>query len=142
MSGDPRGRSAVWSASSQPARASREAAGISVHVNLEPAITAQIAIGATGMIYLAYILGNLAILVARFRGWPKDSAPFKLGQWGTIVNLLGLVWGIAMEVNFLWPRNAGSYPGWVFTTPPLSLAAGHFGLGHGSDGSSGSSCAP
>jgi acetylornithine deacetylase/succinyl-diaminopimelate desuccinylase-like protein len=32
----------------------------------------------------------------------------------------------------LWPRNAGSYPGWVFTTPPLSLAAGHFGLGHGS----------
>jgi amino acid transporter len=65
-----------------------------------------IAIGATGMIYLAYILGNLAILVARFRGWPKDSAPFKLGQWGTIVNILGLVWGIAMEINFLWPRNA------------------------------------
>jgi len=65
-----------------------------------------IAIGATGMIYLAYILGNLAILVARFRGWPKDAAPFKLGQWGTIVNILGLVWGIAMEINFLWPRNA------------------------------------
>src|SRR5487761_260892 len=65
-----------------------------------------IAIGATGMIYLSYILGNLAILVARFRGWPKDSAPFKLGQWGTIVNILGLVWGIAMEINFLWPRNA------------------------------------
>jgi acetylornithine deacetylase/succinyl-diaminopimelate desuccinylase-like protein len=32
----------------------------------------------------------------------------------------------------LWPRNAGSYPGWVFTGPPLQLAAGHFGLGHGS----------
>ncbi|HEX3584210.1 MAG TPA: M20/M25/M40 family metallo-hydrolase, partial [Thermoanaerobaculia bacterium] len=32
----------------------------------------------------------------------------------------------------LWPRNAGSYPGYVFTDPPLSLAAGHFGLGHGS----------
>src|SRR5438309_4574949 len=32
----------------------------------------------------------------------------------------------------LWPRNAGSYPGYVFTNPPLSLAAGHFGLGHGS----------
>jgi amino acid transporter len=64
-----------------------------------------IAIGATGMIYLSYILGNVAILIARFRGWPKESAPFKLGQWGTIVNILGLVWGIAMEVNFLWPRN-------------------------------------
>src|SRR6266542_3268768 len=32
----------------------------------------------------------------------------------------------------MWPRNAGSYPGYVFTNAPLSLAAGHFGLGHGS----------
>ena len=32
----------------------------------------------------------------------------------------------------LWPRNAGSYPGYVFTGLPLKLAAGHFGLGHGS----------
>lgn len=31
----------------------------------------------------------------------------------------------------LWPRNAGSYPGFVFTDPPLSLPAGHFGLGYG-----------
>ncbi|MCU1348079.1 MAG: family metallo-hydrolase [Acidobacteria bacterium] len=32
----------------------------------------------------------------------------------------------------LWPRNAGSYPGYVFTGDPLRLSAGHFGLGHGS----------
>jgi acetylornithine deacetylase/succinyl-diaminopimelate desuccinylase-like protein len=32
----------------------------------------------------------------------------------------------------LWPRNAGSYPGYVFTGEPLKLGAGHFGLGHGS----------
>ena len=32
----------------------------------------------------------------------------------------------------LWPRNAGSYPGFVFTGDPLRLPAGHFGLGHGS----------
>ena len=31
----------------------------------------------------------------------------------------------------LWPWLAGSYPGYVFTEPPLSLAAGHFGLGYG-----------
>jgi acetylornithine deacetylase/succinyl-diaminopimelate desuccinylase-like protein len=31
----------------------------------------------------------------------------------------------------LWPRNAGSYPGYVFTGPPLKLPAAHFGLGHG-----------
>lgn len=31
----------------------------------------------------------------------------------------------------LWPRLAGSYPGFVFTDAPLSLPAGHFGLGYG-----------
>ena len=30
------------------------------------------------------------------------------------------------------PRIAGSYPGYAFTGEPLRLAAGHFGLGHGS----------
>jgi len=30
------------------------------------------------------------------------------------------------------PRNAGSWPGFVFTGEPLRLPAGHFGLGHGS----------
>jgi acetylornithine deacetylase/succinyl-diaminopimelate desuccinylase-like protein len=31
----------------------------------------------------------------------------------------------------LWPRSAGSWPGYVFTDVPLCLPAGHFGLGHG-----------
>jgi acetylornithine deacetylase/succinyl-diaminopimelate desuccinylase-like protein len=31
----------------------------------------------------------------------------------------------------LWPRLAGSWPGYVFTGDPLKLPAGHFGLGHG-----------
>jgi len=30
------------------------------------------------------------------------------------------------------PRSAGSWPGYVFTEEPLHLAAGHFGIGHGS----------
>ena len=32
----------------------------------------------------------------------------------------------------LFPRLAGSWPGYVFTADPLRLPAGHFGLGHGS----------
>ena len=32
----------------------------------------------------------------------------------------------------LWPRLAGSWPGYIFTGEPLKLPAGHFGLGHGS----------
>ncbi|HEX7114186.1 MAG TPA: M20/M25/M40 family metallo-hydrolase [Steroidobacter sp.] len=31
----------------------------------------------------------------------------------------------------LWPRRAGSWPGYVFTGAPLNLPACHFGLGHG-----------
>jgi acetylornithine deacetylase/succinyl-diaminopimelate desuccinylase-like protein len=32
----------------------------------------------------------------------------------------------------VWPRNAGSWPGYVFTGEPLRLPAIQFGLGHGS----------
>ena len=84
-----------------------------------------IAIGATGMIYLSYILGNVAILLARLKGWPKDKAPFGLGQWGVIVNILGLVWGVAMEINFLWPRNAAVGG----QNPPLSALPNAAGTG-------------
>src|SRR5580693_1750938 len=31
----------------------------------------------------------------------------------------------------LWPRSAGSWPGYIFTSEPLNLPAGHFGVGHG-----------
>jgi acetylornithine deacetylase/succinyl-diaminopimelate desuccinylase-like protein len=34
--------------------------------------------------------------------------------------------------NTLYPRLAGSWPGFVFTSAPVSLPAGPFGLGHGS----------
>jgi amino acid transporter len=65
-----------------------------------------IAIGATAMIYLSYFVGNLAILRARLKGWPKTSAPFKLGKWGLVVNVVGLIYGGAMLINFFWPRAA------------------------------------
>ncbi len=63
-----------------------------------------IAIAATAMIYFSYFLGNLAILGARLKGWPKTKAPFRLGGWGLVINILGLLYGGAMLVNFAWPR--------------------------------------
>jgi urea carboxylase system permease len=69
-----------------------------------------VAISATGMIYFSYFLGNIAILLARRRGWPTEGAPFKLGSWGTVVNVLALLWGGSMLVNFLWPRAASNPP--------------------------------
>jgi hypothetical protein len=56
------------------------------------------------MIYLSYFLGNIAILRARLSGWPKTRAPFRLGRWGLVINVIGLLYGGAMLVNFAWPR--------------------------------------
>ena len=67
-----------------------------------------IAIAATGMIYLSYFLGNIVIMRARLRGWPKTRAPFRLGRWGMLVNVVALVYGGAMLVNFAWPRAASN----------------------------------
>jgi amino acid transporter len=67
-----------------------------------------IAIAATGMIYLSYFLGNLVIMRARARGWPKARSPFRLGRWGIVVNVLALLYGGAMLVNFAWPRVASN----------------------------------
>jgi urea carboxylase system permease len=67
-----------------------------------------IAIAATALIYFSYFLGNLAILRDRLRGWPRTTAPFKLGKWGVAINLLGLAYGGAMIVNFAWPRAASN----------------------------------
>jgi urea carboxylase system permease len=81
---------------------------------------ATIAIAATGMIYLSYFLGNLVIMRARARGWPTASAPFRLGRWGIPINILGLLYGGAMLINFAWPR-AASNPTPNQTAPPAQL---------------------
>src|SRR5262250_481009 len=67
-----------------------------------------IAIAATAMIYFSYFMGNIAILRARAGGWPRTSAPFRLGRWGMVVNILGLIYGGAMLINFAWPRAASN----------------------------------
>jgi urea carboxylase system permease len=87
---------------------------------IEYAGVSIIAIAATGMIYLSYFLGNLVIMRARARGWPKTSAPFRLGRWGMLVNIIALLYGGAMLVNFAWPR-AASNPKPNQTVAPAKL---------------------
>ena len=62
-----------------------------------------LAAGATGLIYLSYFLCNLGVLAARRRGWPHRDAWFSLRGWGTVINIVALIWGGVMIVNFgLW----------------------------------------
>src|SRR3954462_3637460 len=49
---------------------------------LQYAGVAFIAIAASGMIYISYILANFAILGARRRGYFKENKGFSLGRWG------------------------------------------------------------
>jgi hypothetical protein len=66
-----------------------------------------LATGATGVIYISYWLCNVGVLVARTRGWPHKAAWFRLGSWGLIVNILAVVYGAVMIVNFgLWHLDA------------------------------------
>jgi len=69
---------------------------------------AVIAVGATASIYLSYLLGNLAFMRARAKGWPKTKAPFSLGGWGKVVNVVAILWGAAMLLNFLTPSPVNS----------------------------------
>jgi urea carboxylase system permease len=85
-----------------------------------------IATGATGLIYLSYFLANLGVLIARLRGWPHGDAWFKLGGWGLVVNILALVWGGLMIINFaLWsdPALFGNFGSDLrdLTNPSLTL---------------------
>jgi amino acid transporter len=86
-----------------------------------------IAIAATGMIYLSYFLGNIVIMRARLRGWPRMSAPFKLGRWGILVNIVALLYGGAMLVNFAWPRpeQPQAEPGGRLAAPELPGRGAH-----------------
>ena len=46
---------------------------------------------------------NIGVLVARVRGWPHQGAWFKLGSWGTVINVVAIIYGAVMTVNFaLW----------------------------------------
>jgi amino acid transporter len=95
-----------------------------------------LATGATGLIYLSYMLGNIAVLTARLRGWPTERAPFKLGSWGTVINVLAILWGATMLVNFLWPRVTSNpdigklpnYPSWLNAVGGVSIFEATIGV--------------
>ena len=89
-------------------------------------------IAATGLIYLSYFLCNLGVLMARRKGWPHTPAWFNLGRWGMLVNVLALVWGGAMLVNFSLWQDTGLFgdfggDGRGFTNPGFGIFFTPFG---------------
>ena len=95
------------------------------------------AIAATGMIYISYFLCNLGVFSARRKGWPHQGAWFSLRGWGTIINLLALIWGGVMVVNIgLWTDTGlfGSFGNDLRNTWSNPFINTFLALGKGADG--------
>ncbi|MEU9609736.1 amino acid permease [Streptomyces sp. NPDC048057] len=75
-------------------------------VNIDqPQIFSVITSIAIIMIYLAYLLVTVPMLVQRLRGtWRPVDGGFSLGRWGLPVNVVAVVWGAVMSLNLAWPR--------------------------------------
>ncbi|MGP3999780.1 APC family permease [Streptomyces sp. 8N706] len=75
-----------------------------ININ-QPQIFSVITSIAIIMIYMAYLLVTVPMLVQRLRGtWQPREGAFSLGRFGLPVNVLAVLWGTAMAINLAWPR--------------------------------------
>jgi urea carboxylase system permease len=59
------------------------------------------------MLYGAYLMVTVPLLVRRVRGWSTaGDGLFSLGRWGLAINAGAVLYGAAMMVNIAWPRAA------------------------------------
>ena len=72
-------------------------------------------------IYLAFQMVVLAALIARLRGW-RPTGSFTLGRWAFPVNVLALIYGVAMLVNIVIPTGVNSPRGLLFNYGSVTLA--------------------
>jgi amino acid transporter len=77
-----------------------------ININ-QPQIFSVITSIAIIMIYVAYLLVTTPMLIQRLRGqWQPAEGRFSLGRFGLPVNILAVLWGLAMSINLGWPRSA------------------------------------
>jgi urea carboxylase system permease len=63
------------------------------------------------LMYLAYLMVTVPMLVQRLRGrlatgeLDETGRPlFSMGRWGTVVNAVAVLYGLGMAINLGWPR--------------------------------------
>jgi acetylornithine deacetylase/succinyl-diaminopimelate desuccinylase-like protein len=101
-------------------------AAAKIDLRLVPDMTAQAALAALKAHLAKRGFGDIEVNMTG--GYDPTSTPADAG----IIRAAQVVYRRAGLDPILWPRLAGSWPGYVFTGDPLKLPAGHFGLGHGS----------
>ncbi len=89
------------------------------------------------IVYIAYLLVTVPVLVKRQAGWPQDGGSgglFTLGRRrGLLINAVAVGYGLIMAINLLWPRAAiygtGLYAwGGVFTIAGITVVGGVYYL--------------
>lgn len=78
-------------------------------INLgHPGVFAAVTSVSVVIVYLAYLLVTLPLLIQRLRRHPvhtkPDPAYFNLGRWGLPVNLVAVAFGLFLLINVAWPR--------------------------------------
>jgi urea carboxylase system permease len=90
----------------------------------------DIASVAVVIVYLAYLLVTLPLLIQRLRKHPvysKSFMPeyFSLGKWGLAVNIVAVTFGVFLLIDVGWPRaaiyNAGNGPWYLTWFAPLFI---------------------
>lgn len=94
-------------------------------LRLVPDMTAEGALGALKA-HLAK-RGFKDIEVNMTGGYDPTSTSAESG----LIRAIQTVYKRAGVDPIMWPRSAGSWPGFIFTGDPLKLPAAHFGMGHG-----------
>jgi urea carboxylase system permease len=88
----------------------------------------DIASVAVVIVYLAYLLVTVPLLIQRLRGHETFSqiyhpGYFNLGRWGMPINLVAVVFGLFLLIDVGWPRaaiyNAGNGPWYLTWFAPL-----------------------
>jgi urea carboxylase system permease len=78
-------------------------------INLgQPGVFGAVTSVSVVIVYLAYLLVTLPLLVQRLRKHPIHTQPdpsfFNLGRWGLPVNIIAVVFGLFLLINVGWPR--------------------------------------
>ncbi len=100
---------------------------LAFNINNPKAFTIIISMGII-LMYISYWLLNSQVFLRRREGWPdnlqdRHEGLFRLGKWGLLTNAIAVVYGVAMTINLMWPRDEFYGTEWYQQWGPILLVA-------------------
>jgi amino acid transporter len=86
------------------------------------------------LMYIAYIMLTTQLFRRRQEGWPGNLADaqdglFDLGGWAKLTNIVAILYGAAMIINLMWPREEFYGTLWYQKWGPILFTALLFAIG-------------